>query len=135
VTAGVVWRADQVLIAQRPLDGLLGGMWEFPGGKRESDETLVDCLKRELYEELGIEVDVGQQLTVVRHAYTHFRITVYAFECRYRSTGEPTAREVHDWRWVTPDELDDYALPVVDRKITAIVRDGWRQGSFLGDAT
>jgi A/G-specific adenine glycosylase len=133
VTAGVIWRAEQVLIAQRPLDGLLGGLWEFPGGKREPAETLVECLQRELREELGIEVDVGQQLTVVRHAYTHFRVTVYAFECLYRSTQEPTALGVHDWRWVTLDQLDDYALPVVDRKIAVTVRDAWRQASFLED--
>jgi A/G-specific adenine glycosylase len=135
VTAGVIWHADRVLIAQRPLDGLLGGLWEFPGGKRKPDETLIECLQRELYEELGIEVDVGQQLTVVRHAYTHFRITVYAFECRYRSRGEPTAREVKDWRWATLDQLDSYPMPVVDRKITVIVHDAWRQGSFLEDVT
>ena len=133
VTAGVIWRGEQVLLAQRPLDGLLGGLWEFPGGKQEPGETLVECLKRELCEELGIEVDVGQQLIVVRHAYTHFRITVYAFECRYRSQHDPTAIEVHDWRWVTLDELDDYALPVVDRKIAITVREGWRQASFLKD--
>jgi A/G-specific adenine glycosylase len=133
VTAGIVWRSGQVLIAQRPLDGLLGGLWEFPGGKREPDETLVECLHRELREELDIEVQVGQQLTVIRHAYTHFRITVYAFECRYRSTEDPVALEVDDWRWVTLDELDDYALPVVDRKIVAVVRDAWRQASFLED--
>jgi A/G-specific adenine glycosylase len=134
VTAGIIWRGEQLLIAQRPLDGLLGGLWEFPGGKREPDETLVDCLKRELDEELGIEVDVGPQLTVVRHAYTHFRVTVYAFECQYRSAGEPTAHQVHDWRWVMLDELEDYALPVVDRKIAEAVRDTWRQASFLGNA-
>jgi A/G-specific adenine glycosylase len=131
VTAGVIWRGEQVLIAQRPLDGLLGGLWEFPGGKQESGETLTECLKRELDEELGIEVDVGQQLTVVRHAYTHFRVTVYAFECRYRSTTEPQTLGVHDWRWVTLDELEEYALPVVDRKIAVVVREGWRQASFL----
>jgi A/G-specific adenine glycosylase len=134
VTAGVIWRDEKLLLAQRLLDGLLGGMWEFPGGKQEPGETLVKCLKRELFEELRIDVDVGQQLTVVRHAYTHFRVTVYAFECRYRSPQEPVSIDVHDWRWITPDELDDYALPVVDRKIAAVVREGWRQASFLEDA-
>jgi A/G-specific adenine glycosylase len=134
VTAGVIWRGEKLLLAQRPLDGLLGGMWEFPGGKQEPGETLVECLERELGEELDIEVDVGQQLTVVHHAYTHFRVTVYAFECRYRSERDPAALAVHDWCWVSPDELDDYALPVVDRKIAAIVREGWRQASFFEDA-
>jgi len=131
VTAGVIWRGEQLLIAQRPLDGLLGGMWEFPGGKVEEGETLPECLSRELREELEIEVQIGPQLTVVRHAYTHFRVTVYAFECQYASPGEPSATGVEDWRWVTLDQLDDYAMPVVDRKIVVVLREAWRQASFL----
>jgi A/G-specific adenine glycosylase len=127
VSAGVVWRDDHVLIAQRPLDGLLGGLWEFPGGKQQPGETLRECLKRELREELDIEVEVGEQLIVVRHAFTHLRITVYAFECRYLSPGEPKALDVHAWHWVMLRELDDYALPVVDRKIAAAISDSWRQ--------
>jgi A/G-specific adenine glycosylase len=75
---------------------------------------------------------VGQKLCIVRHAYTHFRITVHAFECEYHSTREPQTLGVQDWRWVTLVELDDYAFPVVDRKIMAVVRDSWRQASFLG---
>jgi A/G-specific adenine glycosylase len=130
VTAGVIWRGDYVLIAQRPLDGLLGGLWEFPGGKQEPGETLPECLERELREELDIEVSVGERVAVVRHAFTHFRITVYAFECQYRSLGEPRSIGVNDWRWVTLAELDNYAIPVVDRKIISVVRDSWRQSSF-----
>jgi A/G-specific adenine glycosylase len=126
----VIWRGDRVLIAQRPLDGLLGGLWEFPGGKQEPGETLSECLKRELSEELRIDVQVGERIAVVRHAFTHFRITVYAFECQYRSRGEPEAVGVDDWRWVTLAELDDYAFPVVDHKIISVVRESWRQSSF-----
>jgi len=132
VTAGVIWRGEQLLLAQRPFDGLLGGMWEFPGGKVEEGESLPECLQRELREELEIEVQVGPQLTVVRHAYTHLRVTVYAFECQYRSPGDPHATGVEDWRWVTLDQLDDYAMPVVDRKIVAVLRESWRQSSFWG---
>jgi A/G-specific adenine glycosylase len=121
VTAGVIWRGDMLLIAQRPLDGLLGGMWEFPGGKREPGESLSECLVRELREELQIEVEVGRQLTVVKHAFTHFRITVHAFECQYRSAGKPERIGVHDWRWVALSELDAFAFPVVDKKIAAML--------------
>jgi A/G-specific adenine glycosylase len=127
VTAGVIWRDGQVLIAQRPLDGLLGGLWEFPGGKQESGETLRECLQRELYEELGIRVEVGKKLAVINHAFTHFRITVHAFECQYRSTKEPQSIGVRDWRWVTLDQLDAYAFPVVDRKIISGLRTPWQQ--------
>ena len=130
VTAGVIWRDGCLLIAQRPLDGLLGGMWEFPGGKQEPGETLPECLERELCEEMRIKVEVGEQLAVIKHAFTHFRITVYVFECQYRSTGEPEAVEVRDWRWCTLDELHDYPFPVVDQKIIAMLRGAERQASL-----
>lgn len=131
VSAGVIWRGTQVLIAQRPLNGLLGGLWEFPGGKQEAGESLAECLIRELREELNVAVAVGDKVAVVRHGFTHFRITVYAFECRYLSSGEPQALGVEDWRWVTLDELDEYAMPVVDRKIAAAVHAAWRQPRLI----
>jgi A/G-specific adenine glycosylase len=70
-------------------------------------------------------------LIVVRHAFTHFRITVYAFECDYLSPGEPRALDVRAWHWATLGELDDYALPVVDRKIAAAISDSWRQARLV----
>ena len=135
VTAGVIWRGDLLLIAQRPLDGLLGGMWEFPGGKREPGESLPECLARELREEMHIEVKVGRQLTVVKHAFTHFRITVYAFECQYRTAREPERIGVHDWRWVTPSELAAFAFPVVDQKIIAALQDNGASPSSIRHET
>lgn len=133
VTAAVTRRDDgRILIAQRALDGMLGGLWEFPGGKREPGESLPDCLRREIREELGIEIAVGRQLGTVRHAYSHFRITLYAFECRHVS-GDPQALDCADWAWVTVDELDSYAFPVTDQKIIAMLRDGGGQlGMDLG---
>ena len=132
VTAAVTQRDDgRLLIAQRPLDGMLGGLWEFPGGKREPGESLRDCLRRELREELGIEVEVGEQIGTVRHAYTHFRITLYAFACRIFA-GEPAALGCADWAWITLDELDRYAFPVTDQKIIAMLRDGGQLGLDLG---
>jgi A/G-specific adenine glycosylase len=131
VAAGVIWRDGHLLIAQRPVEGLLGGLWEFPGGKQEAGETLSECLKRELCEELDIRVEVDRQLTVVRHAYTHFRVTVHAFECRYLSAGDPKAIGVDDWRWVKLADLDAFPFPVVDRKIIAALRGSpLRQMSF-----
>jgi A/G-specific adenine glycosylase len=127
VTAAVTRRDDgRLLIAQRPAEGMLGGLWEFPGGKREPGETLPECLRREIREELGIEIEVGEQIGTVRHAYTHLRITLYAFECRL-VRGEPQALGCADWAWVTIDELDRYAFPVTDQKIIAMLRDGGGQ--------
>ncbi len=89
VTAGIIWNArGEVLIAQRPLDGLLGGLWEFPGGKQEAGESLPECLQRELREELAIEVEVGDLFTTVKHGFTHFKITLHAFRvplCKRRA--------------------------------------------------
>jgi A/G-specific adenine glycosylase len=117
VTAGIIWNArGELLIAQRPLDGLLGGLWEFPGGKQEMGETLSECLQRELREELAIEVEVGELYTKVRHGFTHFLITLHAFTCRY-SGGKPQALGVRAFAWVTPEQLDAYSFGKADRQV------------------
>lgn len=121
VTAGLIWNdAGELLIAQRPLDGLLGGLWEFPGGKQEPGESLAACLQRELREELAIEVEVGERFALVRHAFTHFRITLHAFTCRYVS-GEPQRLGVHDWAWARPEALGRYAFGKADRQVIALL--------------
>jgi A/G-specific adenine glycosylase len=123
VAAGIIWNKDgKLLIAQRPLDGLLGGLWEFPGGKLEPDETLPDCLKRELREEMAIEVEVGELFTLVQHAFTHFKITLHAFTCQYVS-GEPQTIGVRDWAWVTPDQLETYSFGKADREVIRAMTD------------
>lgn len=122
VAAGIIRdAAGNILIAQRPMDGLLGGLWEFPGGKQESDETLSECLQRELREELAIEVEVGAFFVAVKHAFTHFKITLHAFECRYVG-GEPQKLGVHDWAWVTEDQFDAYSFGKADREVIAALK-------------
>jgi A/G-specific adenine glycosylase len=122
VTAGVVWDGDgRFLIAQRLPQGLLGGLWEFPGGKREPGETLEECLQRELAEELDIQVAVGAPLTVVRHAYTHFRVTLHAFHCRWVA-GQPRALGCAGWRWVTLEDVEHFAFSAADHQIIAALR-------------
>lgn len=121
VAAGVVWHAtdpDRFLIAQRPAAGMLGGLWEFPGGKQEPGESLPQTLARELMEELEIQVAVGEEFTEVKHAFTHFRITLHAFHARHIA-GAPQRIGVDDWRWVTLDELDAFAFAKTDREIIA----------------
>jgi A/G-specific adenine glycosylase len=125
IAAGVIWRDGRILIAQRPPNGLLGGLWEFPGGKREGDETLEDCLVREVREELAIEVAVQRLFATVQHAYTHFRITLYAYHCQYVA-GEPQAIGCTAWSWVLPQELDAYAFPAANRRLIAALGGGER---------
>ncbi|MDQ7026872.1 MAG: A/G-specific adenine glycosylase [Anaerolineae bacterium] len=122
VAAGIIRdESGRLLIAQRPLEGLLGGLWEFPGGKQETGESLPQCLKRELREELAIEVEVGDLFVQVKHAFTHFKITLHAYNCRYQSAmspyTEPQTLEVANWAWVTDDELTKYSFGKADREV------------------
>ncbi len=132
VVAGVIFRDpifsknrisnnQRFLIAQRPLTGLLGGLWEFPGGKQEPGETLPQALQREIQEELAIEITVGDHLTSIKHAYTHFRITLHAFHAIHTG-GVPQHLGVADHAWVTLTDLDNYAFAVTDQKIIAALK-------------
>ena len=126
VAAGVIWAGEpfrsKLLIAQRLPDGMLGGLWEFPGGKLEPhDADLPACLRREIGEELAIEIEVGDLLTTVRHAYTHFRITLHTFHARHVA-GKPQTLGCQAWRWVELTELSEFPLPVTDQKIVATLR-------------
>lgn len=117
VTAAVIQHGRSVLIARRPPNGLLGGLWEFPGGKQEPGETLPGCLKREIREELGIEIAVGEPFGVYRHAYTHFKVTLHAFLCTILS-GEPAPLEASELRWIEMEDLATVPMGKLDRAIS-----------------
>jgi A/G-specific adenine glycosylase len=118
VTAAVIRRDEQVLITQRPLKGLLGGLWEFPGGKTQPGESLAECLQREICEELATAVLVGNGLGVYKHAYTHFHVTLHAFWCSLPAQHEPRLVEACDLRWVRPEELAQFPMGKIDRLIS-----------------
>jgi A/G-specific adenine glycosylase len=121
--AGVICRDGKVLIARRPKGKLLGGLWEFPGGRQERGETLEECLMRELREELDIEVAVGLSLGTYSHAYTHFRIQVHPFACTLPH-GEPTLLEHEALAWVVPSDLVNYPMGKIDRAISEAILKG-----------
>jgi A/G-specific adenine glycosylase len=116
VTAAVIRRNGRVLIAQRPPDKLLGGLWEFPGGKVNPGEDLLAGLKREIREELGVEISVQGALGKYKHAYTHFRVSVHAFCCALEA-GEPHNLEHTGLRWARPSQLSGYPMGKIDRQI------------------
>jgi len=116
VTAAVMKKRGRILLAKRPAEGLLGGMWEFPGGKVENDEELETCLVREIQEELGVSIHVGEAFGIYRHAYTHFRITLHAFLCSVKK-GDPKPIKATELVWVLPEELGNYPMGKVDRQI------------------
>ena len=118
VAAGVIRKGGRLLIDQRKPEGLLGGLWEFPGGKREKGESLKACLAREVREELSIAIKVLRPLVTAKHAYSHFRITLHAFECEYVS-GSPRALGCAAFKWVWPSGLGRYAFPRGSQKIIA----------------
>jgi len=130
VAAGLIYKGNELLIAQRPMDGMLGGLWEFPGGKREEGESLAECLVREIREELGIEIEIDEYLTSVDHAYSHFSITLHALKARYLR-GEPQTLGCADWKWIKLEELNQYAIPRADRKIVELLRRDGRQAALF----
>lgn len=123
IGVAVIWNAQGQLLIDRRLDkGLLGGLWEFPGGKLEPGETLTECIKREIQEELAIDIEVGDHLITIDHAYTHFRVTLNVYNCRY-SSGTPQAIECQEIRWVTLEELDQFPFPKANLKIIEALRE------------
>ncbi|MBD0335482.1 MAG: A/G-specific adenine glycosylase [Cyanobacteria bacterium Co-bin13] len=123
IGVAVIWNEQrQILIDRRRQEGLLGGLWEFPGGKIEPNETVTDCIRREIMEELGIEIEVGERLIVVEHAYTHFRVTLNVHHCRHLS-GEPQPIECDEVKWVTLDEIEQYPFPKANVVIIEALKD------------
>jgi A/G-specific adenine glycosylase len=116
IVVGLVWNQGRLLIDQRNNDGLLGGLWEFPGGKIQNGETPTQALRREIREELDIEVETGDFFMTVEHSYTHFRVTLHVYHCLYRR-GEPQPLGCQNWRWAKPSELQQFAFPNANRRI------------------
>jgi mutator protein MutT len=109
------------LLTQRPADSHLGGLWEFPGGKRKPHETFQECLTRELWEELGIEVEVHELVAAVTHQYPDRTVHVRFFRCRWRRH-EPRPLGCAALAWVTPEELDRYKFPAADAQLVNTLR-------------
>jgi A/G-specific adenine glycosylase len=117
VGAGIVVdRRGRFLIAQRKEGSMLGGLWEFPGGTLEKGETIEQCIARELKEELGITVAVGDHVITVRHAFSHFTMDLRAYACRLKS-GRPRAIDCAAWKWVVASEFRRYPFGRADLKI------------------
>lgn len=118
IGVAVIWDGKKILVDRRPAKGLLGGLWEFPGGKIEPGETVEQCIAREIAEELALTVEVGAHLITVTHAYSHFRVTLHVHHCRYLG-GEPQRLACDEVRWATRSELADLPFPRANQKIIA----------------
>jgi A/G-specific adenine glycosylase len=113
VSAAVITRSGKVYIQQRLHGGLMGGLWEFPGGKRKPNETEEACLKREIKEELGIPIGISKKLMTIKHSYTQFRVTLNVFWCPWKS-GRIRATQCEQWKWVKYKDLNQYAFPAAN---------------------
>ena len=116
IAAGIIWNKGQILISKRRENGLLGGLWEFPGGKIEKGENAQTCIIREVKEELGVLVQPTSFLKQIKHAYTHFSITMDAYHCDYLQ-GTPQAIGCDNWKWITPEEIRLLPFPKANHKL------------------
>ena len=112
--AGVIAKDEKVLLAKRPSKGLLGGMWEFPNGQVDGEP--VEELEPALEMGYRLKVQTGEALGTVKHAYTHFRVTVHAYRCELVSISKNKSL-----KWVKLKELDDYPMGKVDRQIARML--------------
>jgi mutator protein MutT len=123
VSAGLVFHRGKLLITQRRPQDHLGGLWEFPGGKREPGESYEQCLERELQEELGIAVVVGELIETVDHAYPEKTVHLRFFCCALRGDSpSPEAIGCHALAWVEASELGRFQFPAADTHLLELLR-------------
>jgi len=113
VVAAVIANEAHYLITQRRPTAVLPLLWEFPGGRVESNESDADALKREVRHRLSVEIDVGELISFVSHPYEHYVVDLYLYECQVIA-GELRAANVQDFRWVTSEEFDRYPFTPAD---------------------
>lgn len=116
IVAAAVAKNGRYLLGKRPPGGLLGGLWEFPGGKIEPGETPEQALLRELREETNIEIRVDERIASIDHAYSHFAITLHLYRCTHVS-GRVRKRYHTEVRWVPRSRFDRYAFPAANLKL------------------
>lgn len=121
VTAGIIRKDGMLLITRRPAGTHLEGLWEFPGGKREPGESLRKCLKREIMEELGLDIETEELLLRIKHEYETKIIDLYIYDCRILG-GTPEPLDNQEIEWVRQENLDDYIFPPPDKKIIELIR-------------
>lgn len=120
VVVAVIRKAGRYLVGKRPASGLLGGLWEFPGGKIRPGETHEQALRREVREETGLEVRPDGLITSVDHAYSHFRVRLHVYRCRW-VRGEPQSRFHTELKWLTRSQFDRYPFPQANRKFLHLI--------------
>ena len=127
IAVGVVFKNGQMLITRRKTEGLLGGLWEFPGGKIRQGESAAAACIREIKEEVNLSIRIDSHLALVKHAYTHFKILMEVFCCAYVS-GRIKLNGPADHRWIRLDQLEDYPFPKANHKFLPQLRQYYEFG-------
>jgi len=122
IAVGVIWKEGKLLIGKRKEDQMLGGLWEFPGGKQKENETLQETVIREIKEETSLDVQIDKQYCTIKHAYSHFKITLHVFKCTYVS-GNATANTTDEIKWIPLSEIDTYAFPKANIKALDVIKE------------
>ena len=122
VSAALIFQNGKILITQRHSNAHLGGLWEFPGGKREANETFEECLIREILEELGIKIYIGKKFEEIVHDYPEKSVRLKFFICE-KISGEPQRIGCADFKWIEKSELPDFKFPEADAKLLEKLRD------------
>lgn len=121
VSAALIFRAGKLLITQRQAKSHLGGLWEFPGGKLEPGETFEQCLVREIREEIGVEILVGELFEEIAHDYSDKSVHLKFFTCKLVS-GEPQPLDCAAVKWIGKSELADHEFPAADARLLVKLR-------------
>ena len=119
VAVGLIWRQNKFFIQKRKINSMLGGLWEFPGGKVKDGESLIQTLKNKIKEECGSEIMVIEEIGIIKHKYSHFSITMHGFNCKEVSPGFNTKK---DFRWINLDEVKQFAFPKANHKLFSILK-------------
>jgi A/G-specific adenine glycosylase len=120
IAISIIYKDNKVLIAKRKQTQMLGGLWEFPGGKQEENEPLEQTAIREAQEECGISIKVNHYIGTVKHAYTHFKITLHIYKCSHlKGTAKPIQSE--EIKWIRWEDLEQHPFPTANKKIVTLV--------------
>lgn len=120
IGVGIIRRYGKILVARRRTNAMLGGLWEFPGGKQEPGESIRQTVRREVKEETGLSVETGVKICAVKHAYSHFRVTIHAYACKI-CAGRLHPSGSEEVRWVSPPTLESLPFPAANKRILTAI--------------
>ena len=123
IVAGIIWRGKKFYVQKRDNDVMLGGLWEFPGGKVEGKESLTNALKRELKEECGVSTTIKKKIGCIQHSYSHFSISLHLFHCKENKL---KIKNTLNMKWIKPKEIDSLPFPKANHKLFTLLDEmGW----------